>query len=176
MVVGRKEHPPMTFVGDVAVDGTASATMLRQADTWHAYGGFQDETETLAIAAATWTHVTNATDDLWTALEAEGMSMVDDELVITNAGDYAGSLSITFEGGIGKDYIFRIYNVTQARVEGYHIGVSGAGNNNFTNVAIPIYIEAAAAAADHFQVQVYETAGTDPDFLNAIFYLSYLHD
>lgn len=158
-----------SFNSNVNVTG-----MVRQTTTWHAYGGFQDENETLDIGVATWTHITNGDNDLWTGTEVDGMSLVDDELVITNAGDYAGTLSITFEGSNAKDYLFRVYNVTQSTPAGYHIGASGAGNNNYTNVCVPLYIE--AAAGDTFQMQVYTADGTDADFLNAIFYLSYLHD
>ena len=140
---------------------------------WHAFGGFQDQTETLSIDADTWTHVTNAGNDLWTGLEADGLTLDGDEMVITHSGDYSGFLSVTFEGGNGKDYIFRIYNVTQSEVSGYRIGATGQGTGNYTNVSIPIYLE--ATAGDHFQFQVYTTDGTDATFLNSIFHLSILH-
>lgn len=166
-----------TFVsraGDTMTGNLVTSGMIRQGDTWHAYGGFQGATEELSIDADTWTHVTNATNDLWTGLEADGFSLVDDEMVVTNAGDYTGVLSITFEGGNGKDYLFRVYNVTQATQMGYRIGATGLGTGNYTNVCVPLYIE--ANAGDVLQVQVYVADGTDATFLNSIFYLQYLHD
>lgn len=155
-------------------DGTNWIPAWRQLDPWHAFGGFQDQSDTLAINADTWTHITNAGNNLWTALEADGFTMTADELIVTNTGDYVGNLSVTFEGVNTKDYLFRIYNVTQSAVSGYHIGTTGKGSNNYSNVSIPIYIE--ATAGDHFQLQVYQVTGSDAMFLNAIFNLAYLHD
>ena len=158
-----------TMTGNLLVTGYVRPTKI-----WHAYGGFQDKTETVAINADTWTHVTNAGNDLWTGLEADGLTLVEDEMVITNSGDYSGTVSITFEGVNTKDYLFRIYNVTQVEQSGYYIGATGLGSNNYANVLIPLYIE--AAALDHIQLQVYQVDGNDATFLNSIFYLSYLHD
>ena len=160
--------------GNLTVDGNTSSNYVFVNKVYHAYGGFQDQTETLSIDADTWTFVTNADNNLWTGFEADGMMLVDDNMVISNAGDYVGNLSVTFEGGIQKDYLFRIYNMTQDEQAGYYIGASGLGNNNYTNVSIPIYLE--VNAGDVYQFQVYEANGTDAMFLNAIFILNYLHD
>ena len=158
-----------TMTGDLHTSG-----YFRPDKIWHAYGGFQDETELLAIGSDTWTHITNGDKDLWIGLETNGMSLVSDEMVIENKADYTGILSITFQGGTGKDYLFRIYNVTKAEQMGYHVGSTGKGVGNYTNAAIPIYIE--ASAGDHIQFQVYCADGTDATFFNAIFYMNYLHD
>jgi len=147
---------------------------LHQTSIWHAYGGFQDQSETLAINATTWTHVTNSTKTLWKGTEADGMTLSNDEMVIANAGDYAGTMSVTFEGDNTKDYLFRIYNVTRGEQAGYRIGATGLGSSNYANVCVPIYLE--VEAGDHFQFQVYQASGSDATFLNAIFYMSYLHD
>ena len=80
--------------GDFSVTGR-----LRQDSIWHAYGGFQNQAETLALDADTWTHVTNATNDLWTGLEADGFTLSRDTMIVANAGDYIGALSITITGG-----------------------------------------------------------------------------
>ena len=148
--------------------------ILRQHKAWHAYGGFQDETEALTINSDTWTLITNAGNNLWVELEGYGISIVADEIVIENTGDYVGTLSITFEGGQGKDYLYRIYNTTQSKQEGYHVGTAGAGNGNYINTAIPMYIE--ATAGDVLQFQVFSLDGTDATYINAIFYINYLHD
>lgn len=149
-------------------------TRIRVAKIWHAYGGFQDKTETVAVAADTWTFVTNATNDLWTGTEADGLTLSGDEMVIERTGDYCGSLSVTFSGANGKDFLFRIYNITQAAVAGYKVGASGTGAGNYVNVSVPIYLE--VTAGDHFRFEVYEVDGNDPTFKNAIFYMNYLHD
>jgi len=159
---------------NLTADGNIYSDYAFTDHIYHAYGGFQDQTETLSIEPDTWTFVTNADNNLWTGLEADGMMLVDDNMVISNAGDYVGNLSVTFEGGQGKDYLFRIYNMTQDEQAGYHIGSSGAGNNNYVNTVVPIYLE--ADAGDVYQFQVYTVDGEDIMFLNAIFALNYLHD
>ena len=141
---------------------------------YHVFGGFQDETETLSIDADTWTHITNAGNNLWTAMEANGFKFLDDELVVVNAGSYNGVMSITFEGGLTFDFLFRVYNVTQSVQSGYYIGETGRGVDNYANVCVPIYLE--ANRGDHFQFQVYEVSGNDAIFYNAIFNIAYLHE
>ena len=158
---------------NMVITGDAHVDMLRQTGTWHAYGGFQDEAETISLDADTWTHVTNATNDLWVGTEADGFSLVDDEMIVENAGDYSGSLSITLTGGNSKDFLFRIYNVTQSAVMGYHVGVSTTVSN-YSNVVLPLYLE--CDANDVLQVQAWCLAGDDPTLRSSIFYMSYLHD
>ena len=159
--------------GDTMTGDLHSTERFRPDKIWHAYGGFQDEAETLALAADTWAHVTNAGKNLWSGLEADGMTLTADEMIITNAGDYTGSLSITITGGNSKDFLFRIYNVTKAEVMGYHIGGSTTVSN-YTNITLPLYLE--CDAGDHLQVQAYCLAGDDPVLRSAVFYIIYLHD
>jgi len=144
---------------------------------YHVYGGFQDESETITCAVQnTWYHVTNATNDLWTGTEADGFSLSSDVMTIENAGDYYGTLAISLSGLSGKDFEFRIYNVTQAAVEGYHMGVTTTGATNYQQIVIPIYIE--AAANDQLRMEVRCTSGGsgDPTLVHSIFFISYLHD
>ena len=160
----------------IAPGNVTSSGMVRQANTWHAYGGFQDESETITISAVdTWAMITNGTSDLWTGLEANGMSLVNDILTIPNAGDYSGILSMSFSGLNGKDFQLRVYNITQAVQSGYVIGATTFGAGNFTNVAVPLYLEADAGDTFRMEVQCI-TDGSDPTFKNAIFNLAYLHD
>ena len=159
--------------GDTMTGDLHSTERFRPDKIWHAYGGFQNQAETLALDADTWTHVTNATNDLWTGLEADGITLEDDEMIIANAGDYIGALSITITGGNSKDFLFRVYNVTKDEVMGYNIGGSTTVSN-YTNITLPLYLE--CNAGDHLQVQAYCLAGDDPVLRSAIFYISYLHD
>ena len=139
----------------------------------HAYGGFQDEAETLSLDADTWTHITNAGNNLWTLAEGDGFTMVDDELIVTRHADYNGILTLTITGGNSKDFKFRVYNITKSEVMGYHIGASTTVSN-YTNISVPIYVE--ANAGDHLQFQAWCLAGDDPTFRSAIFTIQYLHD
>jgi len=161
---------------DIATGSSPLFNLVKQTAPYHAYGGFQSEAETISIAAVdTWTWVTNGTNDLWTGLESAGMSVSGDILTITNAGHYAGTLSMTFYGLATKDFEIRVYNITQTRQEAYVQGATTTGANNYTNVALPLFIE--AEAGDQFRIEVQcITDGSDPTFEHAVFYLSYLHE
>ena len=141
----------------------------------HAYGGFQDSAITVAATVDTWTPITNATETLWALSEADGFTDSGDTLTITNTGDYNGSVAVTFSGGNTDDYLVRLYNVTQAAVEGFHIGVTTAGTSNFANVSLPIYIE--NTAGDKYVVQIMNTTDSDdPIVRSGIFQISYVHE
>ena len=160
----------------LSVDGDLISDMNRQYTVWHAYGGFQNATTTISIAGADqWTWITNGTNDLWTGTQADGMTLSGDIMTITNTGDYTGSLSITFAGLNGKDFAIRVYNITQARQEAYLSGATTTGEQNFTNVALPLYIEATAGDQLRMEIEC-RTDGTDPTVLDAAFYMSYLHE
>ena len=144
---------------------------VRQDKAWHIYGGFQSVSETITLANDTWTHITNATNNLWVSSEQDGFSIVADDIIVANTGDYMGNISLTLTGGNSKDFLFRLYNVTQDDAH-FYIGVSTTVSN-YSNVSLPIYME--ANAGDHYRVQVKCVAGDDPTIRSAIFNISYLH-
>ena len=169
---GETNDGTITYLEDE--DQFLLSSKLRVPSIWHAFGGFQDAAEAISINADTWTKVTNAGGNLWVGTEADGVSLSSDEMTITNAGDYFGQLSLTFSGDNQKDYLFRVYNITTSTQSGYHIGATGFGANNYTNVSVPLYLE--AAAGNVFKFEVYQLDGSDIVVYNSIFYLSYLHD
>ena len=146
--------------------------MLRQNKTWHTYGGFQDVSEALSMSG--WTKVTNATNNLFVGLEADGFSLVDDGIIVANAGDYVGNVALTFIGSTTKDYHMRVYNVTQATQMGYVVGASGLGVGNYQHLVLPLYLE--CNAGDELQLEVIEAADTALTATDCVFYISYLHD
>ena len=156
------------------VNGTAFATMLRQTNTWHAYGGFEDQAETVTCGAGDWNHITNAGTNLWNLDENDGITISGDALTLTNAGDYEGVLSLSISAINGKDFHVRVYNNTQTAVCGRPMGISTTGAGNEMNVCVPIYIE--AAASDAIQFEISSADGTDPVVDDGLFIIKYLHD
>ena len=148
--------------------------IARQVRAFHAYGGFEDQAETITCGAGDWNHITNGTNDLWNLDEADGISEAADVFTIDNTGDYWGNLSLSISGLNGKDFHVRVYNNTQTRVEGRPIGISTTGANNEMNVSVPIYIE--ATAADAIQFEIMSADGSDPVVDDGLFTLAYLHD
>jgi len=173
---GAGSSVTVALTDDVVIPGTMLSGMSRQSDTWHAYGGFQNLDTTITINTVdVWEHITGGTAGLWEGLEADGMSMESDELVIDNTGDYVGALSLTLSSLQGKDYEFRVYNITQDEQCGYLIGCTTTGANNYANVSLPLYIE--ATAGDHLRMEVRNTTdATNVVMRSAVFYIAYLHD
>ena len=158
------------------IGGSFSVTgRLRQDSIWHVYGGFQDSSITIDVLDEDWTEITNASNNLWGGTEAEGFTISGDTMTVVNGGDYTGSVSITFAALTNKDYHFRIYNVTQTAQVGFHTGASTTGATNFTNINLPIYLE--ATAGDELVLQVYGVSdGTDITVEHGTFFITYLHD
>lgn len=150
--------------------------MVRQDNTWHAYGGFQDQAETITISTVdVWEHITNATNDLWTGLEADGLTLSGDVMTFTNGADYIGAVSISISASNGKDFQIRLYNTTQSTAMGYHVDASTTGANNYKNIVLPLYIEAAAGDEMRMEIRC-TTDSSNPVVNSAVFYLTYLHD
>jgi len=172
---GRELNSLAYWDGDKWV-ANSTIPMMRQADTWHAYGGFQNQSETITIAAVdTWTHVTNATNDLWTGLEATGLTLSGDVMTIQNEGDYVGALTMTISGLATKDFQIRIYNVTTSAQMGYVVGTTTTGAGNYEDVTLPLYLE--CSAGDQLRVEIQcTTDGSDPTVRSAVFEIHYLHD
>ena len=166
------------FDSDPADDGeTDVINMLRQRSTWHAYGGFQDSAVTVTLTnQSTWYHITNANNDLWTAVETDGMTLVGDTITITNGADYTGQLSLTFSGINGRDFQIWVWNITDGVAATYHVGATTTSASNFTNVTLPIYLEATAGDQFRMEMQCTSTAGATPVVKSAVFNIQYLHD
>ena len=148
---------------------------LQPKTVWHAYGGFENQNETIELTTGSWGIITNAGGDLWTATEYDGVTMSGDTMIFQYSGDYHGSLSITMSGANNDECYMRVYNVTQTAAEGYQIGFTGISATTFENVAMALYFE--ITANDSLVLQVMNT-DSDEDIIvrSAIFYISYLHD
>ena len=158
----------------IAPGNINSSGMVRQNNIWHAYGGFEDQAETVACGVGDWNLITNAGNNLWNLDETDGISIAADVLTLTNVGDYEGVLSLSLSAINGKDFHVRIYNNTQAAVMGRPIGISTTGASNEMNVCVPIYIE--ADAGDDIQFEIMSADGTDPVVDDGLFVIKYLHD
>lgn len=156
-------------------DGEISTDTFKVNNVYHAFGGFEDKATTIIMPAAdTYTKVTNATGDLFEGMESNGLTLNDDEITFLNGGDYTGKLAISVSGSQGKDYHFRIYNLTQAKVMGYEMGISTSGAGNNVVLSIPLYLE--VNTNDVLQVQVKSADGSSAILSDSIFYISYLHE
>jgi len=165
-----------TVTEELTVDGDIYATGdIFQDSIYHAYGGIMATSVTIALTENVWATTTNAYGGLFTGLEADGMTLSNDIMTITNAGDYIGSLAISFFGGNANDYEFRFYNYTSKSQEGYTVYHSTGGTANYENVTLPIYFDVNAGDQMVFQVRNV-TDSDDVIIRSAIFSMQYLHN
>lgn len=156
------------------VNGIIRADRIRLLDIWHVYGGFQNATTTIACTKEVWAKVTTG-GGIWTATEADGVTLSDDVMTITNAGDYFGTMSLTISGSNGDDYYVRVWNTTTDAIAGYKIGITTTGANNFQSITLPLYFE--NSAGDQYEVQIMNASNNnDPRVRDSVFYISYLHE
>ena len=149
---------------------------MRQDDTWHAAGAFEDSTVTISITQNDWEQVTNATNNLLQATVANGFAASGDTLEFLNAGDYEGWLNFTFTGFTSQVYKFRVWNVTDGVVEWVGKSQTGDGAGDFVGIFITTYFND-VSAGDKFIIQVTNTDGSnDITIREASFFVNYLHD
>lgn len=159
----------------VSNDVKISSSYLTVGKVYHVYGGFQQKTTNILCTQNVWAKVTNSAGNLWVGLEADGMTLANDIMTITNGGDYAGALTMAISGGVNEDYFIRCYNLTQSAQMGYIIGGTTTGANNYQALSLPLYLE--CNAGDQLQMEIENTTNNnDPMVRSAVFYLSYLHD
>ena len=149
---------------------------MTQKDCYHCYGGFQQSTAEVVCSQNVWSKITNAGGNLWQGTESVEMTLANDTMTITNAGDYAGALTVAVSGGNGDDYFIRLVNKTTGVQQGYIIGGTTSGAGNYLNLALPLYLENVTAGAT-FEMEIKNiTNNNDPMVRSAVFYFAYLHD
>ena len=148
----------------------------RLVSVYHVYGGFQDSAVTISITKDQWSMVTNAGNNLWSSTGYDGFNVVGDTMVFQHAGTYFGIVSLVFEGNQGNEYEYRMYNVTQSKVEGFAQGQTGRGTGSYSSISQPIYFSN-ISIGDKVIMQVTNKSGSNSAILKfGGFYAMYLHE
>jgi hypothetical protein len=143
---------------------------------FHAHGGFQDSAVAIGGTQNIWYPVSNTAHTLWTGTEFDGMTLSGDTMIIYNAGDYYAIIGINFAGTNQQEYEFRIYDVNGGVQEGFELGDTGNGANNWSKFCGAIYIEA-ETDNDRFVLQFRNVSGNNgATFIHANFTLIYVHN
>jgi len=149
---------------------------MKQDKTWHAYGGFQNNSTTITCTQNVWAKITNGASNLWVIPEAVGITVSGDTFTIENPGDYLGHLTVAISQANNDDFFIRCHNMTTNTQQGYIIGSTTSGLNNFSNISLPLYLED-VEINNTFEFQIMNTSNSDdPVVRSAVFYLAYLHD
>ena len=150
---------------------------VRQLTTWHSFGGFQLSSTTITIGSSgTWYPVHNATDNLWVAINGDGITVTNDNLVFANKGDYMGHMTLSISGTSGDDIFVRAFNVTDNVASGYTIGVTTTGASNFQGLSLPLHLQADAANKTFRFEVMNNTAGRNITARSSVYFIFYLHD
>jgi hypothetical protein len=158
-----------------AVMDSANVGMVRQSDTWHAYGGFQLSTTTIACTLNTWAWITNAGHNLWVAVESSGVTLSGDVFTAVHTGDYVGQVTLSISSLNGRDFFIRVFNITTNAQMGYIIGATTTGTPNYMPITLPLYMELTAGDTFRFEVENI-TDNSDPDVRSAVYNIVYVHD
>lgn len=153
---------------------------VRILGTWHGFGGFggDNTSTTITVSSAnTWYPITNGTDNLWVLSEGSGVTITTDNIVISNKGDYVGSLAITISGTNLHDIFIRAFDITDNVIAGRAVGITTTGTANYQTISMPLYFEVDIQAAHTFQFQVENISASGNVIVrSAIFELHYLHE
>lgn len=174
--LGRDRRPNFVYPETFVVPNHSGVRPVERVSVvWHAFGGFEDKPTTIIMPMAdTYTKVTNVTGDLFEGMEADGITLVDDEMVFQYDGDYSGTFSITISGLNGKDYHIRVYNITQSKVMGYPLSISTTGAGNKMLLAMPLYLE--VNKDDVLRLEMKSADGSSATLADCVFYIAYLHE
>jgi hypothetical protein len=152
-----------------------STGMVRQANTWHMFGWFQQQDTIIPCTQNVWMWITNSSWNLWTWIELNGISMSWDRMIILNTGDYWGSVTVAVSNSSNSDTCIRLFNLTKWEVAWYQICWTTSSTTNFIPINLPLYIE--DDVWDVFEMQITNISNNDdPHVRSAVYLMSYLHD
>lgn len=199
-VTGTTTTPTYSFIGDyktgfsmpvagnisiiansteiVKVNGsgaTIKSGYLYEENKIHAFGGFQSQSSIIDLTQNVWANVSNASRNLWSGEESDGIEFANDCLVFSYTADYVGSLALSYGGTTSTNYRFRIRDYNNTITVGYEIGHTGTGATNFNTISLPVYIN--ATKGNYYCLQVVnEDNNNDITLKDAVFEVHYLHN
>jgi hypothetical protein len=150
--------------------------MFRQETTWHLFGGFSDSAVVIDLTEDQFSHVTNATNNLWNGIESNGIVASGDTTSFPNAGDYFGSYSVTFTGGAGTVFIFDVYNTVTEQRQGFPVAATGDGASDYVTVTKPLYFDGLNVDDALILRVTNNDSDTDITIRYGSYFITYLHD
>ncbi len=121
----------------------------------HASLYFEDETETLTMSQNNWAKITNGTTDLFSGVDASGMTVASDAVTVVTPGDYMSIASLSFSGTSNADVyefgMFKNNNLASPKIE------RTTTSTDIGNVGLPFYMED-LEAGDVLDLRIRNTA------------------
>lgn len=150
--------------------------MMRQTTTWHLFGGFSDSAVVIDLTEDQFSHITNATSNLWNGIEANGIEASGDTTTFIYDGDYFGSFSATFTGGTGVVYVFEAWNVTTGERQGFPVAATGDGDSDYVTVTKPLYFDGMKAGDKLILRVTNQDSNVDITVRFGSYFITYLHE
>ena len=161
---------------DLDVNGQISTYRVKQDSVWHLFGGFADSAVVIDLTEDEFSHVSNATNNLWNGIESDGLVASGDTTEFLYPGDYFGSYSVTFTGGTGTVFIFEVYNTVSDERTGFPVAATGDGTTDYVTVTKPLYFHD-IEAGDKLVLRVTNNDNdSDITIRYGSYFISYLHD
>lgn len=111
----------------------------------HGSLAFADSAAVIPLTQNVWGKVTNGNNDLYTVIDADGITSAGDSITVITPGDYVIWISLSFMGGPSDQYHAAVYkNAVITSFESHR----KTSNNDTGNMSINGYLEDLAAGDD----------------------------
>ena len=150
---------------------SAVITVLNYMPPHGAYS-FRDSASTLNLTQSVWSKLTNAANDLYTALDADGITLQGDSITIITPGDYMFWTSLSFNGNANDVYDVGLRKNGEPTLYEMHRKTS---NNDTGNMGFPAVLDG-LAAGDDLSLHIRNTANNgDPSFISGQMVITLIH-
>ncbi len=138
----------------------------------HGEQSFSDSAVIIDVDQGVFSKITNASNDLFTVNNTDGITIAGDTITITRAGDYIINASVSFSGSAGDVWEFAVFKnnaLASPKME------RSTSQTDIGNVGLPFYFEA-LAVGDDLSLKIANTAsGDDPTIVSCSCVIWRLH-
>lgn len=138
----------------------------------HGAYAFADSTAILDLTQNTWAKITNVANDLYTAVDADGLTLVGDSITIITPGDYMMWVNMSFNGNAQDVYHCAVYKNGVVTPMEMH---RKTANNDTGNMGMSGLVDN-LVAGDDFSLYIQNTANNnDPTFISSQITILMIH-
>jgi len=139
----------------INVDSTV--TTVLDYEPPHGSFTFSDSAAVVALTQNVWAKITNAANDLFTTVDADGITMAGDSITVVTAGDYMLWFGLSFSGGASDVWHVAIYKNAVITPFEMH---RNTGNNQIGNANLNALFDN-LVAGDDISVYIRNTGDND---------------
>lgn len=159
-------------LSDGVIEADSIVTRVLDYEPPHGSMAFADSTATLDLTQNTWAKITNVSNDLYTVVDADGLTIAGDTITIVTAGDYLLWLGISFNGNAQDIYHCAVYKNGVVTPFEMH---RKTANNDTGSMSLNAYLDN-LSAGDDISVYIQNTANNnDPTFISSQITVFMLH-